>query len=90
MPNIKSAIKRVKVTKAKKEQNKMIKSRISTQVKKFKLAVEQKELANAEELYKQTVSLIDKAAKTNIFHKNAASRKQAKLAVLLNSIKEEK
>lgn len=87
MPNSKSAIKRMKVSEAKRMQNKMVKSKISTFIKKFKSAVEQKDLALSEDLFKQTISLIDKAAKENTFHKNAASRKQAKLAKLLNSIK---
>lgn len=87
MPNSKSAIKRMKVSESKRMQNKVMKSKISTYVKKFKAAVEQKDLALSEDLFKQTVSLIDKAAKENTIHKNAASRKQAKLATFLNSIK---
>lgn len=90
MPNIKSAIKRVKVSQTKKAQNKMVKSKLSTHIKKFKLAVEQKDVANAEQLYKQVCSLLDKAANSNIIHKNASARKQARFATLLNSIKEEK
>ncbi len=88
MPNSKSAIKRMKVSESKRMQNKMVKSKISTFVKKFKTAVEEKNLALSEDLFKQTVSLIDKAVKENTIHKNAASRKQAQLATLLNSIKE--
>ena len=88
MPNTKSAIKRVSVTESKRMQNKMIKSKISTFIKKFKTAVEEKNLELSQSLYKETVSLIDKASKTNVFHKKAASRKQAQLAKLLETIKE--
>ena len=48
MPNIKSAKKRVLVTEKKAAQNKMIKSALKTQIKKFMAAVEagDKETAN--------------------------------------------
>ncbi|MBQ9952537.1 MAG: 30S ribosomal protein S20, partial [Clostridia bacterium] len=39
MPNIKSAIKRVKVTQKKNLRNRMIKSAMKTQIKKFETAV---------------------------------------------------
>lgn len=87
MPNIKSAIKRVKSNETKKQENKMIKSRLNTHVKKFKLAVADKNIELAEDLLKQTISLLDKAAKDNTIHKKAASRKQAHLATLLNNLK---
>lgn len=88
MPNTKSAIKRMNVSEAKRMQNKMIKSKIATFVKKFKTAVEEKNVELSNDLFKQTISLIDKAAKENTIHKNAASRKQAQLASLLNTITE--
>jgi small subunit ribosomal protein S20 len=90
MPNIKSAIKRVKSNETKRQENKMMISRLNTNVKKFKLAVAEKNLELAEDLFKQTTSFIDKAAKENTIHKNAASRKQAQIAKLLNSLKEAK
>ena len=39
MPNIKSAIKRVKVTATKNLQNRMVKSSVRTQIKKFDATV---------------------------------------------------
>ena len=39
MPNIKSAIKRVKVTATKNLQNRMVKSSVRTQIKKFDAVV---------------------------------------------------
>lgn len=87
MPNIKSAEKRVKVIDKKTAENKAIKSRIATFAKKFKLAVENKEVENAQNLYNEVVSLMDKAASDNVIHKNSASRKKAHYAKMLESIK---
>ena len=87
MPNIKSAIKRVQVSEKKSLENKMFKSKLNTTAKKFKKAIADKNLAQAEELFKETVSLLDKAAAANIIHSNNASKKQAHFAVLLNDAK---
>lgn len=87
MPNIKSAIKRVKVIEKKTLENKMVKSRLSTFVKKFKSAVSENKLEEAEVLFSEVVSLLDRAAKDNIIHKNNASKKQAHLAELLHKAK---
>ena len=45
MPNIKSAIKRVKVTATKNLQNRMVKSSVRTQIKKFDAAAVDKAAA---------------------------------------------
>ena len=51
MPNIKSAKKRVLVTEKKAAQNKMIKSALKTQIKKFMAAVEAGDKETANKLY---------------------------------------
>ena len=78
MPNIKSAIKRVKVTEKKNLRNRMIKSAMKSQVKKYETAVSANE-AN-DELLSTTQGVIDKAAAKGVIHKNAANRKKARLA----------
>lgn len=84
MPNIKSAKKRVKVIAKKTLQNKMIKSALKTDLKKFNVAVvENNEDAN--ELYKVAVSAVDKAALKGTIHKNKANRTKAQLAKKLSS-----
>lgn len=87
MPNIKSAEKRVKIIEKKTAENRAIKSRISTYAKKFKLAVSNKEVENAEKLYSEVVSLLDKAASDNVIHKNSANRKKAHYAKMLDNLK---
>ena len=87
MPNIKSAIKRVDVTKKNNDLNKSVKSEINTYIKKFKAAVSAKEAVEAEELYKKVSSLLDSAARENVIHTNCAARKKAHFAKMLANAK---
>ena len=82
MPNIKSAIKRVKVIEKKNLRNRMIKSAMRTSVKKFDAAFA--EGAADEKLLSATASVIDRSAAKGVIHKNAANRKKARLAKRLN------
>lgn len=84
MPNIKSAKKRVKVITKKTLQNKMIKSALKTDLKKFDVAVAENS-TEANQLYKNAVSAVDKAALKGTIHKNKANRAKAQLAKKLNS-----
>ena len=78
MPNIKSAIKRVKVTEKKNLRNRMVKSAMKTQLKKFEAAIAANE-ADAKVL-SNTQGPVDKALAKGVIHKNAANRKKARLA----------
>ena len=82
MPNIKSAIKRVKVTEKKNLRNRMVKSAMKTQLKKFEAAVAANE-ADAKVL-STTQGAVDKALAKGVIHKNAANRKKARLAKAMN------
>lgn len=79
MPNIKSAIKRVKVAQKKAVANKMKKSEIRTVIKKAKASVAASD-DNANDLVKEAQVAIDKAAAKGYIHKNAAARKKSRLA----------
>ncbi|AMA63628.1 MAG: 30S ribosomal protein S20 [Kurthia gibsonii] len=78
MPNIKSAIKRVKTTEKAKARNIAIKSAMRTAVRKADAALIAKE-ENAAELLSAAVKSLDKAASKGLIHKNAASRTKARL-----------
>ncbi len=86
MPNIKSAKKRVLVTKAKTLQNKMFKSELKTDIKKYQAAIAAGDTALAQETYKAAVKKIDQAAARNIIHKNAAARKKSQFTKALNKM----
>ncbi len=85
MPNTKSAMKRVKVIKAKTLRNKMIKSSLKTISKKFENALSENNLELAKSMYPKLVKKIDMAAAKGTIHKNAANRKKAKLALRLKA-----
>ena len=86
MPNIKSAVKRVKINEKKQAQNVAFKSKLSTYIKKFNKAVTAKDSAEAEKLFAETISLIDKAVAANLLHKNNAARKKSSLSLKLKTI----
>jgi len=87
MANTKSAIKRIQINKRNQLQNRFYKSRLRTLTKKyFKLIYKYKtsqildDKVQAQTLLNIIYSLIDKACKKNIMHKNKAARKKSQLA----------
>ena len=82
MPNIKSAIKRVKVAKTKTMKNVIRKSALKTSIKKCKVAINTGTDVNA--TFNNTVKAIDQAAAKGLMHKNTASRKKSRLAKAIN------
>jgi len=83
MPNIKSAKKRVLVTKKKTLINQMHKTALKTAVKKFEAAVEAADKDNAKTLFNEAVKKLDQGVKQGILHKNTAARKKSQLAIKL-------
>jgi small subunit ribosomal protein S20 len=81
--NIKSAKKRIKVTARRKEENRAKKSTLATAIKKFRAMVAKKELIEAEKFLPEVYSLIDSGTSHGRLHKNNASRKKARLAIML-------
>ncbi len=78
--------KRVLVTKAKTLQNKMFRTQLKTDIKKYQAAVAAGDAALAQETYKAAVKKIDQAAARNIIHKNAAARKKSQFTKALNKM----
>ena len=86
MPNIKSAKKRVKVIKAKTLQNKMFRTQLRTDIKKYEAALTAGDKDAAKVTYTTAVKKIDKAVAHNIIHKNAAARKKSQFTKALNNM----
>lgn len=84
MANIKSAMKRIKVIEKKTLRNKMVKTGVKTDIKKFEEALSAGNLAEAKTLLSLAVRSIDMAASKGIIHKNTASRKKSRLSIALN------
>ncbi len=83
MPNIKSAIKRVKVAEKANVANSQAKSAMRTTVKKAEQALANN-AENAQELVVAAHKALDTAATKGLIHKNAASRKKSRLAKKAN------
>lgn len=86
MPNIKSAKKRVKVIETKTLRNKMFKTQLKTQLKKFDAAVTSGDKALAAEAYKDAVKKLDQAVANGIIHKNNAAHKKSHITKKLNAM----
>lgn len=85
MPNIKSAIKRVKTASTRTLRNAAAKSALRTSIKKFEAAVAAGD-ANAPVLLKQACRSLDKAVTKGLLHKNNAARKKSRLTKKLNKV----
>lgn len=90
MANNKSALKRIQINKRNRLQNRFYKSSYRTLIKKFLVQIEDYKISKnpddkvqAQILLSLAYSLIDKACKKNILHKNTAARKKSKLALKL-------
>ncbi|MBN2017193.1 MAG: 30S ribosomal protein S20 [Candidatus Cloacimonetes bacterium] len=77
MPDHKSCEKRLRSDEKKKERNHYVKKSISTIMKKIKKSTDKKEM---ESLLVQAYSLIDKAVKRGVIHRNNADRKKSRLS----------
>jgi len=84
MANIKSAEKRIKVIDRQTLENKSLKTKIATYVKKYKVAVDNAEKEVAAKLLSETFSLIDSAVSKGTLQKATANRKKARLSLYGN------
>ena len=86
MPNIKSAIKRVEITRKRTIRNARLKSALRTTIRRFEEAMKAADRDEARLKLKKAVIAIDKAVTKGILHKNAASRKKSRLARRFNKL----
>ncbi|MBQ7547511.1 MAG: 30S ribosomal protein S20 [Clostridia bacterium] len=84
MPNIKSAKKRVLVSKTRAARNKSANSALKTAIKKAHAAVEA-DAPDKEALVRAAIKKVDQAEAKGLLHKNNAARKKSALARLLNA-----
>lgn len=87
MANTKSAEKRIDINKRNRLRNKYYKTSVRTLIKLFfqnlelyKTSKNPDDKQKVQEILNSVYSMMDKGTKKNIFHKNMAARKKAKLA----------
>ncbi|TGE32513.1 30S ribosomal protein S20 [Desulfosporosinus sp. Sb-LF] len=78
MPNIKSAIKRVELEKARTIKNASAKSYLRTILRRFEESIS-KDSEAAELALKKATRALDKASSKGLIHKNLAARKKSRL-----------
>jgi len=78
MPNIKSAVKRVRTTETAEARNIPKKNAMRTAVKRAKTAIST-DAENKNELLSFAIKQVDKAAQSNLIHSNKADRIKSQL-----------
>ena len=84
MANIKSQIKRNRQTVKRNLANRKVRSEIQTRTKNADAAIADG-ADNADELVREAIAKLDKAAASGVMHKNKAARKKSQLAKRLNA-----
>ncbi len=85
MPIIKSAIKRMRQSEKRRNSNFTLRSRVKSEVKKvITLALAGKK-EEAEKVSRTAYSVIDKALKKHVLHRNNAARKKSRIARVISA-----
>lgn len=86
MPNIKQQIKRMRKAEKQRMRNRAIKSRLKTDIKKFRLALSSGDKEAAIQAYQVAARALDKAVTKGVIHKNKAANKKSRMARALNKM----
>jgi small subunit ribosomal protein S20 len=83
MATHKSALKEHRQSLARRERNRVHRSRLRTAIKKYRQALDQGDIEQARNLLPGVLSLVDHTVKLNALHDNAASRQKSRLTKAL-------
>ena len=84
MANTLSTKKRARQTETRNARNKLVKTRYKNLRKKVEAAVAAGDKKEAEAQFRLYVSALDRAAKSNVIHKNSASSHKSRVSKLLS------
>ena len=87
MANHFSALKRARQTERRTVRNRANSSRLRTQLRDLRETIEKGDKAAAEQMYRQTVSALDKAIQKGTLHENTASRYKSRLSARVSAMK---
>jgi small subunit ribosomal protein S20 len=82
-----SALKAHRQSVKRREHNRQLRGRLRTALKSFRGAIADKDAKGAKEMWRSTVSLIDRMAQKGVIHKNAAGRYKSRLATQVAAMK---
>ncbi|MEJ2144482.1 MAG: 30S ribosomal protein S20 [Acidobacteriota bacterium] len=83
MPNIKSAVKRMRQNRERRILNRSARSRMRTEIKRFRQLVQEGKSEEARALLPTVFSVIDKTARKGKIHANTAARYKSRLSKTL-------
>ena len=87
MANHFSALKRARQTEKRTTRNRANTSRLRTALRQLRESLGKSDKAAAEQVFRQTVSALDKAVQKGVVHKNTASRYKSRLSARLAAVK---
>jgi small subunit ribosomal protein S20 len=85
MANIKSAVKRARISEKSRLRNKAYKTAMRSRIKSFEKLANEDDLEVAGAALKDASSYLDKLVSKGIIHKNAAARKKSRLSKRLKN-----
>jgi small subunit ribosomal protein S20 len=86
MANHFSALKRARQTEKRTARNRANRSRLRTALRQFRESLAKGDKQAAEQVFRQTVSALDKAIQKGVLHENTASRYKSRLSVRLSAL----
>ncbi|HKV80210.1 MAG TPA: 30S ribosomal protein S20 [Candidatus Sulfotelmatobacter sp.] len=87
MANHLSALKRARQTDSRTSRNRANTSSLRTQLREMREAIAKGDKAAAEQIYRKTVSALDKAIQKGTLHENTASRYKSRLGRHVTALK---
>jgi small subunit ribosomal protein S20 len=87
MANHFSALKRARQTEKRTARNRANTSRLRGQLRQLRESVAKGDKPGAEQVYRETVSALDKAIQKGVLHENTAARYKSRLRARLNALK---
>lgn len=87
MAHHKDAIKRIRTSDEARQRNKHYRSRMRTEIKRMRAALEDGDLETAQSLLSSTVSVIQHTAQKGVIHRRQAARRVQRLQLQLNALR---
>jgi len=87
MANHFSALKRARQTEKRTARNRANTSRLRTALRQLREALAKGDKPAAEQIFRQTVSALDKAVQKGVIHQNTSSRYKSRLSARLHAVK---
>ena len=86
MPQRPAAKKSVRQNEKRRKRNSAVKSRLTTEIRKFERALEREDVEEAQDKLDLVTKLLRQAAKKGAMHENTAARRQSTLQKELNRV----